>query len=1172
MRLKKIKLAGFKSFVEPTTVELPSNLVGVVGPNGCGKSNVIDAVRWVMGESSAKHLRGESMADVIFDGSSTRKPVGQASIELLFDNADGSLGGQYAGYSEISVKRQVNREGQSQYLLNGTRCRKRDITDVFLGTGLGPRSYSIIEQGMISRLIEAKPEELRVYLEEAAGISLYKERRRETERRMRDTRDNLERLDDLREEVSGQLEKLARQARTAERYKEYKAEERRLRAELVALRLRDLAAELAEGERALGERRNAVEAELGRQRAAERELADQRERHSELAEAVNAAQGRYYALGSDIARIDQQIQHERERQRKQAEDRDANRQALEEVRATIEDDAAKLATADERLAELTPAIEELRELEDEAAEQVDAAQQAMDEWQSRWDAFNETASESARRVEVEQARIEDREQRQAEIAERRARLASEYERTDPDAVAAELETLMAEASELAQRQEVLTEDLEQAQERLAEISEQEAALADALHDQRGAIQQDEARLTSLETLQADALGTSDDGAAGEWLQQCGLADAEQLARQIRVTPAWEAAVEVVLADRLQALCVAPERLPSCDGLGMPPARTLVMADDGERMAAPIGEAATALVAHVTAPAPVAELLAGVYCAADGNDAERRTAALHAGECLVTPDGTLYGRGWLHIPGSGSEDDGLLGRERAMATLREQLTEAREELERLDGQRQALAEQRVDAESARDRAQESREQVAARLAEVRAQETSRRQRLAELRERRDQLAADISALDEEASESAEALAEARERLEEAQASVAADDERRQALQEEREQHQESLDAARETLHSHRDRRHDLALKEESVRSTRESLQEQLRRLREQEERLQQRDEQLRQSDDQCSDPVPELETQRETLLQQRVGAEEELTTARDNVAGVEQRLRELEEQRQTAEQQVTSLRETLEQMQLRDQELRTRRQSHQEQLVELGFDLDTLQAELDADATEEAWQQRLDAITQRINRLGAINLAAIDEYEQLAERKGYLDQQHADLTEAMETLDSAIRRIDRETRERFRETFDRVNEGIRRMYPRLFGGGEAYLEMTSDDLLDTGVAIMARPPGKKVSTIHLLSGGEKALTAVALVFAIFELNPSPFCMLDEVDAPLDEANVGRFCELVQEMAERVQFILITHNKTTMEMVSHLMGVTMHEAGVSRLVSVDVDEAAEMAVAV
>ena len=1173
MRLKKIKLAGFKSFLDPTTVHLPSNLVGVVGPNGCGKSNVIDAVRWVMGESSAKHLRGESMADVIFNGSSTRKPVGQASIELVFDNSDGTLGGQYASYSEISVKRQVNREAQSQYLLNGTRCRRRDITEVFLGTGLGPRSYSIIEQGMISRIIEARPEELRVYLEEAAGISLYKERRRETERRIRDTRENMERLDDVREEVAGQLDRLSRQARTAARYKALKSEARQLRAELLALRLRELAAEMRIGERALEDKRNALEAEVACQRAAERDLVQQRERHSELGEALNAAQGRYYALGSEISRTDQQINHERELCRQQEEDLAATSQSLEELQRTIQDDEDKLAVVRARLQELAPEIEQVQAEEEGASDQAIAAQRAMDAWRQRWEAFSEHAAEAVQSAQVERTRIEGLEQRQQELANRRGRLIAERDGLDPDAVVAGLEALGEQADELLEHQEQLAAQLDDTEQAATELADRERELDDGIHELRGEIQQNEARLTSLETLQHHALGESD-GAVVDWLTRHGIDAPLRLAQLLAVDPGWERAVETVLADRLQAVCVEPTCMPAGSALGAPRQGRVILVD-GDTSCAGDGAPRAGLVPllhHAAAPSALDDLLDGVYCAADVDEAERLRARLERGECLVTPEGRLVGRSWTQICGGDAGDDSVLARERAMEALRDALSASGERLDRLMGQRCDVQRQRLDREQARDRLRHDCNAAAQRLTEVRTRQENSQQRLEELRERHGRLGNDLAELDREATEAAEAVRGARDRLQEAMDRSAADQDERVRLQREGEDHRQAVAEAREITRERRERRHDLLLKQESASAAQQSLQEQLRRLSDQQERLCARQQELRSARAHQGDPVPGLEAEREELLNHRLEAEQALKDARDRMAEVEARLREFEERRQQAQQAVEGLRQELEQMQLRDQELRVRRQTQEEQLVDLGFDLETLQRNLPDEASDTDWQSRLDQVEQQINRLGPINLAAIDEHAQLSERKDYLDQQHADLTEAMETLETAIRKIDRETRQRFQATFDQVNAGMQRMYPRLFGGGEAYLEMTSDDLLETGITIMARPPGKRISTIHLLSGGEKALTAVALIFAIFELNPAPFCMLDEVDAPLDEANVGRFCGLVQEMSARVQFILITHNKATMEIVSHLMGVTMHEAGVSRLVAVDVDEAAEMAVAV
>lgn len=1172
MRLNKIRLAGFKSFVDPTTVNLPGPLVGIVGPNGCGKSNVIDAVRWVMGESSARHLRGESMTDVIFNGSSSRKPVSQASIELVFDNSDGTIGGQYASYAEISVKRQVNRDGQSQYFLNNSRCRRRDVTDVFLGTGLGPRSYSIIEQGMISRIIESKPEELRVYLEEAAGISLYKERRRETERRIRDTRENMERLNDVREEVGVQLEKLKRQAQTAERYKAMKQEERQLRAELLALRLRELTDALNRCGGDLQVRETALEAAISRQRGAERGMVEAREQQAEFGEQLNEVQGRYYGLGSDIARIEQQITHHRELSQRRAEDLASSSEALTELERTLEQDRQKRQELESRLEALRPEIEEADALEEEASGQVLDAQQTLDAWQAEWDEFNARAAGSLQEAQVERTRIEHLEQRLQELERRRERLEAEREGLDPVELEDEIERLLEEELALTEQRDTCAGELDVLETRLTELLAQEQELAGTVQDLRGESQQRTARLTSLETLQQTALAESE-GPVTDWLARHGLDKAGRLAQALSVASGWETAVEKALADRLQAVCIEGLSLDQ-EALSSLSQGGLTLLDTAREAGAAVGTDVSAprLADQISAPWALDDLLPGVYCAASLEEAMSLRDGLNAGESVVTPDGHWLGRRWCRIVGDSDQGHGVLAREREIAGLREQIEVDECRMEEQDARLRDLRAQRLDQDEARQRLQEERDQANDRLSALRGRRESRQHRLDDVRERHGRLGEEMQDTLEQGREAGERIREARSRLQEALDRGEDFDIRRTELQEARERCQQSLTEARERIRQRRESRHDLSLKLESAGTAREAIVGQVTRLESQRERLMERAESLQAAANAEGDPTVALEQEREQLLRQRLEAEQLLNEARSRLGEVDQQLRDLDQTRVAAENEAEGLRQNLEAARLQQQELRVRRQTQAEQLTELGYDLDTLQQNLPSQADEQSWLQRLDAVEKGISRLGSINLAAIEEHETLSERGSYLEQQHGDLNEALETLESAIRRIDKETRARFKDTFDRVNAGLGRMYPRLFGGGEAYLELTGDDLLDTGVNILARPPGKRVTNIHLLSGGEKAMTAVALIFSIFELNPAPFCMLDEVDAPLDEANVGRFGQLVQEMSNRVQFIFITHNKSTMEIASHLMGVTMHEAGVSRLVAVDVDEAAEMVMAV
>ncbi|QKT04753.1 chromosome segregation protein SMC [Ectothiorhodospiraceae bacterium 2226] len=1167
MRLSKIKLAGFKSFVDPTTLPLPSNLVGIVGPNGCGKSNTIDAVRWVMGESSAKHLRGDSMADVIFNGSTGRKPVGQASIELIFDNSDGTLGGQYAQYAEIAVKRMVTRDGQSSYYLNGTRCRRRDITDIFLGTGLGPRSYAIIEQGTISRLIEARPEELRVFLEEAAGISKYKERRRETENRMRHTRENLDRLNDLRDELDKQLAHLQRQARTAERYQSLKQEERLTKGQLALLRLHALEERMAQHGALIGEQETALEAEIAAVRAAEAAIEHRREAQSAAAEQLNTVQARYYALGADIARLEQALQHGRERRRQQAEDLAQTERQLADVDAHLGDDARRMSELETSLAAEEPAAAEAGAAQEEAAAALAEAEQAMHVWQVGWEEFSQQSARPSQTAQLERARLEHLEQQQRQAATRRARLAEEAENLAAAQEDARLEALVQEREELEARREVLDGGLAEAQAAVAEAREQGTGMAAELDEARRRVQSLQGRRASLEALQQAALGKRK-GAVNDWLAARGLEGAHRLAEALRVDGGWERAVEAVLGERLEGVVVEALEAParSLDELGE---GVLCLIEPARQGALPQRDGLTPLAERVRAPWSLAGLLGGIYCAdsLDAALAARPTLAPH--ESLITPEAVWIGPHWLRVAQGTDERAGVLARAEELEAVAAEAEEAEARVqalaERLQQSRAALEER----ERAREAAQSELQALVRRLSELQSQESARRARREQIALRQERLRAELAELDEQLAGAQAEEAEVRSRLHAALAQMEEDAVQREQWQSRRETLRERLDEVRAQANAARERAHEQALRIQSMRTALQETRSAQTRLQAQHAHLVQRREQLARAVEEAAAPLAEQEQALDAELARRVTVEEELAQARARAGELDQALRELDAERQRAEQRAQAVREGLEGARLAAQELKVRAATLREHLDEAGHSPEALAAELPPEAEEAAWQARVEELAQRIQRLGPINLAAIDEYEQQSERKRYLDAQHADLSEALATLEDAIRKIDRETRTRFKETFDKVNSGLQSMFPRLFGGGHAYLELTGDDLLDTGVTVMARPPGKRNSTIHLLSGGEKALTAVALVFAIFELNPAPFCMLDEVDAPLDEANVGRFCTLVREMSERIQFIFISHNKATMEMAHHLMGVTMTEPGVSRLVAVDVEEAAELA---
>ncbi|AYC32607.1 chromosome segregation protein SMC [Pseudomonas cavernae] len=1159
MRLKCIKLAGFKSFVDPTTVSFPSNMAAVVGPNGCGKSNIIDAVRWVMGESSAKNLRGESMTDVIFNGSNTRKPVTQASIELIFDNADGSLGGEYAQYAEISIRRRVTRDGQNVYFLNGTKCRRRDITDIFLGTGLGPRSYSIIEQGMISKLIEAKPEDLRNFIEEAAGISKYKERRRETENRIRRTHENLARLTDLREELERQLERLHRQAQAAEKYQEYKAEERQLKAQLAALRWQALNQQVGQREAVIGNQEVSFEALVAEQRNADASIERLRDGHHDLSERFNQVQGRFYSVGGDIARVEQSIQHGQQRLRQLQDDLNEAERARLETESHLGHDRTLLATLGEELDMLVPEQEMSAAAAEEASAQLEEAEGAMHAWQEQWDAFNQRSAEPRRQAELQQARIQQLEQSLERLAERQRRLGDEHRQlaADPEDAA------ILELAEQVAASELNLEELHAAELELVEGLEQlrgELQQAGQAQQQaQGELQRLNGRIASLEALQQAALNPGK--GATEWLREQQLSERPRLAEGLRVEPGWELAVETVLGADLQAVLLDDYESLDLASFTQGDLRLVSPARGGVRV---VGS----LLDKVEAGVDLAPWLARVKPVESLDQALAMRVQLADGDSLISRDGYWVGRHFLRVRRASAAESGVLARGQELERLSGERDEREATLAALDERLQQLRERQRQQEETREQQRRRLQDEARHQGELKAQLSAGQAKVEQLTLRRRRLDEELHELGEQRGSEQEQLGESRLQLQDALDAMAIDTEQREALLAQRDQLRERLDRVRQESRQHKDQAHQLAVRLGSIRAQHESTRQALERLELQFARSLERREQLTLNLEEGAAPLEELRMKLEELLEKRMGVEDELKQARLALEDADRELRDAEKRRTQAEQQAQLLRGQLEQQRLEWQALSVRRKTLQDQLLEDGYDLHGVLATLPGEASESAWEEELERLAARIQRLGPINLAAIDEYQQQGERKRYLDAQNADLVEALDTLENVIRKIDKETRNRFKETFDQINGGLQALFPKVFGGGNAYLELTGEDLLDTGVSIMARPPGKKNSTIHLLSGGEKALTALALVFAIFQLNPAPFCMLDEVDAPLDDANVGRYARLVKEMSEKVQFIYITHNKIAMEMADQLMGVTMHEPGCSRLVAVDVEEALAM----
>ncbi|MDB6163619.1 MAG: smc [Xanthomonadaceae bacterium] len=1164
MRLSTIKLSGFKSFVDPTTLHLPTNMTGVVGPNGCGKSNIIDAIRWVMGESAASRLRGDSLTDVIFSGSSARKPVSQATVELIFDNADHTITGEFAAFNEISVKRTVSRDSISNYYLNGTRCRRRDITDLFLGTGLGPRSYSIIEQGMISQIIEARPEDLRVYLEEAAGISKYKERRKETETRIRHTRENLERLSDLRDEVGKQLEHLKRQARQAEQYQVLQGERLIRDAEWKALEFRGLDARLQTLREKMSQEETRLQQLIAEQREAEREIETGRVRREDAAQALNKAQAEGYEVGGTLARIEQQIAHQREMGQRLQRARDEAQSALSEIANHINADEAKLGTLRGAIAQAEPGLAQLQADDVSRQDALRDAEAKLADWQQRWDAHVRAQSEAARAGDVERTRVDYLDRQALDAERRRQQLAEERAGLDLTALADAFARIQAQHDAQKQSLDGLNEHVETRKQALTALQEQQRTAQTELAEVRKQAQASRGRLASLEALQHAALG-QEQGAATAWLQAHGLDSATRVGEKLVVDTGWENAVETALGQLIEGVLVeAPEALVEALGDLGEGRLALVSVDES-----PESFAATSLAAKVQGPAAIRRILSRFHAAESLADARAMLPRIANGESVITRDGERLGAGWVRIVRSGAAQQGALLRAREIQSLRSGIERLQNQEHVLNQTLTGLRDNLLAAEQQREDAQRASYHGHRSAAELAGQLQSQQGRLESARNRIERIDAETTQLVATLETSRDQAREARSLLEQAVARMGELETARHALDNERRTLVEARDESRAAARASRDQAHALALTLESQRAQMAALAQSLERMGSQRGQLDTRLGDLVAQLSAGDAPVTTLERERQVALEERVRTEKSLATARSVLEGIDNELRGFEQTRHQRDEQSLAQREKISQRRLDQQALELKAAQLSDAVVSAGFVLEDVVATLADDADLAAWEKTVTDLDAKLRRLEPVNLAAIAEHAEAAQRKDYLDAQDADLTTALETLEDAIRKIDRETRGRFKDTFDRVNAGVQELYPRLFGGGHAYLELTGEDLLDTGVAIMARPPGKRVSNISLLSGGEKAMTAVALVFAIFRLNPAPFCLLDEVDAPLDEANVGRFTALVSEMSEQVQFLFVTHNKATMEAAQQLSGVTMREPGVSRLVSVDLAEAARLA---
>ncbi|SFC45736.1 chromosome segregation protein SMC [Massilia yuzhufengensis] len=1169
MRLSSIKLSGFKSFVDPTNFQVPGQLVGVVGPNGCGKSNIIDAVRWVLGESKASELRGESMQDVIFNGSTHRKPSGRASVELVFDNSDGKAAGQWGQYAEIAVKRTLTRDGTSTYYINSQPVRRRDIQDIFLGTGLGPRAYAIIGQGMISRIIESRPEELRVFLEEAAGVSKYKERRRETENRLSDTRENLLRVEDILRELNANLEKLEAQAVVANRFHQLQSDQEEKQKLLWLLRKNEAKAEQLRYFREMEEAQTSLEAHTAKLRNVELELEHMRQSHFATGDRLHTAQGALYQTNSEIGSLEAQIKFV-------VESRSRLQNQLGTLTAQRDGWLAQRAEYEEQLAEAEFTLEELGARAEGAQIAVEAHGERVPELETAWRASQERSNESRARIMQVQQRIElaSAHQRNAagiltSLASRRERLQQERNGLNlPNSATLDNLRMQLEEKQLAlEEQTMLLEESTGRQEAV----EQERREAHALVQQESsASAQLEARLSALRQMQERVQTT---GKVQPWLEKHELAGMPRLWQKLDIEEGWETALEAVLRERAGALEVSNLDWAKAFFSDAPPARLALYSP---------APAAPPPAADVPGLKPFASLLRlnepglrgvlndwlhRVYVATDAAEAFANRARLPQGGSFVTRQGHLVTQTSVRFHAPDAEQDGMLARQHDIENTTKQLRaqamladEAKSRATRADA---AVSELTRRLQDARQRVASLTREVHALQIEVLKQSEIE----ARFNQRSGQIASDLSEIAAQEAEQRQAAAEAEQEFEQLDMELA-------ELQGAHEDGQTAFMEKEQLLSDARQKLRDLERGAQEAQFAERAQRSKIEELRRNIATASSQADQVGASLGSGRLELEALEAGTaseglQELLERRSTQERALADARHELEQITQQLRQMEEARMGNERSLQPQRDRITEMQLKEQAARLNQEQFAEALANTGANEEELQQKLNPDLKPQFLQGEVTRLTNAIASLGAVNLAAVDELAQAAERKRYLDSQNNDLQEAINTLEDAIHRIDRETRDLLQDTFDRVNTHFSELFPILFGGGNAKLVMTGDEILDSGVQVMAQPPGKKNATIHLLSGGEKALTATALVFSMFRLNPAPFCLLDEVDAPLDDANTERFCRMVKRMSEHTQFLFISHNKIAMEMANQLIGVTMQEQGVSRIVAVDMESAANFA---
>ncbi len=1181
MRLKKIKLAGFKSFVDVATVPVDKNLVGIVGPNGCGKSNVIDAVRWVMGESSAKQLRGDSMTDVIFNGASSRKPVSQASIELVFDNSLNKLGGQYSQYSEIAIKRVINREGSSNYYFNNIKCRRKDLQDLFLGTGLGPRSYTIIEQGMISRVIEAKPEDLRVYLEEAAGISKYKERRRETENRINHTRENLDRINDIVIELTKQLEKLARQSETAEKYKVLKQELTQNEEYNLGLQYRNLNTDYQDVSSKLNNQALTLEELNSKIESLNLSQEKKRIEVAQLQQEQQSEQAKFYKFEQNISSIEQEIKHQESEKSHTLNNLRNIEKQISYCSNNLDTKKNSLEELQTELIEIEPEHEAVLTLVSEKNEAYKTAEQELASWDKQWSQQQESLNTNSKTISQSQALIEKHETLIVRSQKRLEILRQEQQQLKASQNSHHVVVLKDKLEQISELENIKHEELESATESYDQYEQKITELQDDLNDKNNEQQAKKGRLASLKTLQEAALG-KDQKLLNNWLDKNDLKNCSRLGEVINIESGWEKALETILKDYLKAVVLpSDKKLVDYNLLDTELVKqntafmSLTNNDNADGYENNLGVKLAGkydlLINKITAPKEIGLLLNNIYCIETLEEAKDYLPSLKYYESIITKDGVWHNNHWFTClsTGKSNDDQSIISREHEIKELQSDICNLDEEI---IGIKQDLIIKKADLEELKANKEILQKEIRTILqeaSEIKSQVSREESKLEEQRNRLFKIEQDLTECIRHVESDSIAVKSERSKLEKAMMSMEELSLSKDELQFKGEELKSLVRNIRIEFDQLKDKLHKLELTTQKLKQQDKHLREEISRLEKQYERLISEQQEFSHKLNTFDEPIVKLHEELEFYLDKKQNQYELLTEKNQGFEIANQTLQALEKEINQLRKEHENCRDQIEDLRIRQHEYSTKLASVNDQIQEKELDIVKFLETMPDNLNLNSVRVKIKELRQNIDALGPVNLTAIEEYHVEFERKNYLDTQQKDLIEALTALEEAIAQIDEETKARFRDTFDAVNEQFQYLFPKIFGGGRATLILSGEDLLNTGVTVMAQPPGKRNASIHLLSGGEKALTAIALVFAIFRLNPAPFCMLDEVDAPLDDANVVRYCNIVKEMSKDIQFIFITHNKVAMTMAEHLIGVTQNEPGVSRLVAVDLDEAAKLA---